>query len=456
MRGLREVMNHFRFVRGNKILAGSFFVIGLLSFGVLGITQYTGAQADIARDCDDNAIIRCGTADANEFRAKYDANAPGDLKTIYDHYWIPRDIQVVEGVAYKDGTVRVGGRIVAKNAASIGRQQIKGSYPISIGGKTYYQASNADAFIHDALPAMVALDAQGNFKYAIIHACGNPIYATPVPPPTPPQPPKETPKYSCDSLTKLDVSTTQKRFTAAASATGGATITGYTFDFGDGKQQSTTDKTIDHTYAPGTYTAKVTVNVSVDGATKTATGPACEVQVTVPAPAAVGCTALTLIDKGDNSYDFTIQETHTNATYTGATLDFGDGKTAKITGLTASHQYAKAGNYTISATLSFTTEKGITQAQCQAHVTMTPCPTNPELPANSPSCTVCQYDTSLPADSPKCVPPVTPTPTPTPPTELPETGPGNIMLGGLGFGSMIISASFYLGSRRDLLAALGQ
>ena len=309
----------------------------------------------------------------------------------------------------------------------------------------------------DGLATMVALDAQGNFKYAIIKACGNPIYATPVEPPKPPEPPKPTPTYSCTSLTKLDVSNTQKRFNAVGAAAGGATITGYTFDFGDGTQQ-TGGATIDHTYAkPGTYTAKVTVNVTVDGVAKTATSPACQTSVTIPAPANYACTALTMIGKGNNTYDFTIQETHTNATYKGATFDFGDGTSKQVSGLTASHQYGKAGNYTITATLSYSVDGAVKTATCQASVTMTPCPTNPNVPVDSPDCKPCPQNPSLPADSPKCVtPPVVTPPTPTPPTVLPQTGPADMVIGGLGIGSMIISASFYLGSRRDLFAALGQ
>ena len=457
MRGLRDIINQFRYIRGNRVLAGSFFAIGLLSFGILGLNQYTATQAATARDCDDNAIMRCGALDAGEFRNKYNQNAPGDLAAIYGHYWIPRDVQVVEGQSFRDGTVRVNGRVVAKNAESIGRQPISGSRPISIAGKTYYQTSNANAFLSDGLATMVALDAQGNFKYAIIKACGNPIYATPVPPPTPPQPPKPTPTYSCTSLTKLDMSNTQKRFTATGAAAGGAAITGYTFDFGDGTQQTQAGTTIDHTYAtPGTYTAKVTVNVTAEGTNKTATAPACQVSVTIPAPANYACTSLTMISKGNNTYDFTIQETHSNVTYKGATFDFGDGTSKQVSGLTASHQYGKAGNYTIVATLSYSVDGAVKTATCQTQVSMTPCPTNPNVPVDSPACKPCPQNPSLPADSPKCVTPPAPVtpPATTPPAVLPETGAGDIALGGLGIGSMIISASFYLGSRRDLLSAL--
>jgi plastocyanin len=452
MRGLRNAINHLRYIKTNNLLVIAFFAVGLFAFGALGLTQATGVRADIRRDCDDNAIMRCGAADANEFRAKYDQNAPGDLASIYGHYWIPRDLNVVQGQAFKDNTIRVNGRIVADNAQSIGRQQKPGDHAISIGGRTYWEGSNSTAFASDGLPVMVALDAQGNFKYAVLNGCGNPIYAHPVAPPPPP-PPAPTPKYSCNSLNVQQLSTTQKRFTVGASASGGAQITGYSFNFGDGASQDSASATIDHTYAaPGTYTVVATVKVKVGNENKTASGPNCTKTFTIKAPAAVDCTALNVIDRGNNKYDFKIVETHTNATYKGATLSYGDGKADQITGTTASHQYAKAGNYSITATLSFDVDGTVKTANCTAQISTAPCPTNPALPAGSPDCAPCPYDSTLPKDSPKCVaPPVTP---PVTPPVLPQTGPGDLMLGGVGVGSMIVSVSLYVASRRDFLAAL--
>lgn len=449
MRGLRNAINHFRYIKANSLLVGTFFAIGLLSFGALGLLQRDPAQA-MTRNCDSNAIIHCGVADANEFRTKYDQNAPGDLAAIFGHYWIPRDIQVVEGQSFKDNTVRVNGRVVADNAQSIGRQQKSGDHAISIGGKTYWEGPNSTAFASDGLPTLVALDAQGNFKYAIIKGCGNPIYARPVAPPPPP--PTEQPKYSCDSLNVQNLSITKKRFTVAATASGGAQIVGYNFNFGDNSSQDTTGPTVDHDYSqPGTYTVVATVKVKVGNETKTAAGANCTKQFTIKAHAEVDCTALTVISRGNNKYDFTIQKTETNATYKGATLTYGDGQSDQITGTAASHQYAKAGNYTINATLRFDIDGSVKEAKCSAQISVTPCPTNPNLPKDSPDCAPCPYDANLPKDSPSCQPPVTPPTTP----ELPKTGTAeDMVLGSVGFGSMLVSASLYLSSRRDFLSTL--
>src|SRR5690606_7026395 len=91
------------------------------------------------------------------------------------------------------------------------------------------------------------------------------------------------PEYKCESLTTKKLSRNRHSFTATGSATNGADITGYTYNFGDGTSTvTTTNRTVEHTYAkPGTYTAKVTVNVRANGQNKTTTGPKCEVKVTI-------------------------------------------------------------------------------------------------------------------------------------------------------------------------------
>lgn len=211
MRGLRNIINQFRHLRGNKSLIAGVFVLGLGTFVGLGFFSQQNVAHAIARDCDDNAIMRCGAETAGEFRDKCNADATGDLKTIYGHYWIPCDVQVVDGQSFKDNTVRVNGRIVADNAQSIGRQQLNGEHPISISGKTYYEGPNATSFANDGLPTLVALDAQGNFKYAIIKGCGNPIYAHPVAPPPPPQPAMI---QVCELATKKIISIKETDFNA--------------------------------------------------------------------------------------------------------------------------------------------------------------------------------------------------------------------------------------------------
>lgn len=431
MRGFRTIINQVHHLQSNVLLVAAVLLLGVGLAGVLGI-GYSQADAAIVRNCDNNAIMYCGAETAAEFKQKYDENKPGDLKAIYDHYWIPRDIQVVQGQSFKDGTVRVNGRVVATGAQSIGREAIPGSRPITIAGKTYYETPNSAAFKTDGLPTLVALDAQGNFKYAIISGCGNPVYAKPVPPKTP-EKPKEEPKpaYACEALKMDSISTTKKRFTVTASASGGASITGYRIDLGDGNTKDGTSRVFEHEYAnAGNYTAKATALVKVGNETKEAAGAKCTVSVTIEKPGEAACVALNVIKRSSTKYDFSIQKTETNATYKGATMDYGDGQSEQITGTTASHEYAKAGNYTVTATLKFDINGSVVDKKCTAQITAEMCP----------------YDSNLPKDSPDCVAPAAP-------VEMPKTGAGGIIMSGVGLVGMIAAGSFYFGSRRDLLAA---
>lgn len=78
----------------------------------------------------------------------------------------------------------------------------------------------------------------------------------------------ETPKkeVKCDLLTAKAVNNSRKKinYTVKATATNGAVINGYSFDFGDGTKADTTNTTIEHEYAKaGTYKTTVVVKSSL-------------------------------------------------------------------------------------------------------------------------------------------------------------------------------------------------
>lgn len=91
------------------------------------------------------------------------------------------------------------------------------------------------------------------------------------------------PKYACDLL-KAEVLNEKKRevrFTADASASGGATIERYRFDFGDGKDLTTDQNVVTHTYEKdGQYAARVAVEVRVNDQIKVAESESCTVVLT--------------------------------------------------------------------------------------------------------------------------------------------------------------------------------
>lgn len=406
----------------------SLAALGVLAAGILLVNVFGGiSKAATPRDCDANAIIKCGAVTAGELKEKYNQNATGDLKTIYNHYGVSADMIAAGGrmgQVYKDGRVVVNGQTVATNAFSIGRQKISGSSPISIGGKQYFQSPNSTAFRSDSISAFVFTDKDGKFIAAILTSCANPVSATPVPPKPKPQP---KPEYKCVSLTANKISRDTYDFKAVAAASGGAEIVKYHYDFGDGSSKSDVVDTVTHQYKPGEYVAKLVVDVKVNGIIKQTTGKSCEVPVKVKPQAAYACDTLTprLIKKEDRSYAFDLKYTATNgASLQTVDFDFGDGQTregVKPEELgTVTHSFPEKGDFTITTTLHFVTgndEDKVQDDSCQASISISPEVTPPTVP------------------------------------ELPQTGPMDIVGAGLGLGSLIAAGYYWYASRRGLLDA---
>ncbi|WP_454699185.1 PKD domain-containing protein [Arthrobacter humicola] len=121
------------------------------------------------------------------------------------------------------------------------------------------------------------------------------------------------------------------------------TITGHTWEFGDGG--TATGATAQHTYATaGTYTIKLTVTDNT-GATGTTTKTVTVAPANVAPTASFTATASALTASVDGT-----ASTDPDGTITGHAWEFGDGGTA--TGATAQHTYATAGTYTIKLTVT--------------------------------------------------------------------------------------------------------
>lgn len=275
--------------------------VALTVAAVFGVIQLNAQANSNPRDCDNNAIMYCGAYSASEFNKKLKADKHKDLKAIFKHYGVSTsDItkgNYKNGVVKKNGDVYVGKERVAKNAVSVGRQVIgNSSKTVKINGKKYYERATSASFRSPSIPAFVVMK-DGKFHSAVIKSCGNPIRATP----TPPKPPKPQPKPAaeCKDLTSKQINRTTHEFTANATVTNGAKITGYTFNFGDGKLAKQTSNKAKHTYAKaGTYTVTVTVHTSVGDRT----GNKCKTVVTVkPAPAA-DCKHLTATISDRNKF----------------------------------------------------------------------------------------------------------------------------------------------------------
>lgn len=404
------------------------FLIGLViaSLAALGgAWLLTGRPAaavrvdDLVRDCDTVAVIKCGTLSQQELLQKFDQNAYGDLPKVFGTFGITRDQlqgDFVDGIVWKDGRVTVNGKLVATGAKTIGRWYGAQPDKTRIDGTDRAYIMSVSNFVPDGHTAFVRM-VNGQFKFAVVKACGNPVIAQPVP----------QPKYSCDQLNMVQLSRTTYRFEAKASATN-AKIVKYRFEFGDGQAVDSDSATVEHTYAaPGNYTVRLTALVEVDGKIVPATSDACVKQVTVPPPPAYECTSLTaaLVNRDERRYRYNLTyKAENGATLKTVDFDFGDSQTMK--GVTpqqlgsVEHAYAAPGNYTTTATLNFNVAEGVKSVNCAVQISV----------------------------------PTPPTPPQQPPAELPKTGPVDIFGAGAAVSSITAAGYYWVQSRRNLINRL--
>lgn len=97
---------------------------------------------------------------------------------------------------------------------------------------------------------------------------------------------QEQPAFDCTGLRGENLGNRKMRFTTSTTATNGATVSRYIYNFGDGTQELRTDRdTVEHTYArDGQYVARVGVEFSVDGQTQTVNKEVCSVPVGFSTP----------------------------------------------------------------------------------------------------------------------------------------------------------------------------
>lgn len=238
------------------ILALALVFVGIFAAGLIH-SRTTDAAAD--RYCVANSVVYCGVHSQSELN-----KAKADAKAAYKHFGIPTDLsQAVQGTVKKNGTVVVGGKVVATGVKSMGRTDYTSdSKPLTVGGTKFYTRSVTNSLDHDE-SAYVFFDGNGVFKGAIMKACGNPAWGTP-----------KKPTYKCDSLTAKQLSRTKFEFSAKGSATEGAklTKTEYVVTNAAGKQVYRGTKGSFETNTPGTYTVKAVLTFNVNGVTKTVTG----------------------------------------------------------------------------------------------------------------------------------------------------------------------------------------
>ena len=185
------------------------FVHGMMVGGFLGLLlvsmlrAQSNAQAlsiSVTRNCDSNAVIYCGALTTAELQQRY---SQAGVATIYSYFGITaQDIKNIDSIAVvgsvtKTGLVIVNGKTVATNAVTVGRQD-DGNHVSThkeINGVNFYLRPTSVGFLSSSIPAFVAFNSSGQFRFAILGSCANAVSGIPVPVPKPsPTPvPKPTP-----------------------------------------------------------------------------------------------------------------------------------------------------------------------------------------------------------------------------------------------------------------------
>lgn len=337
-----------------------------------------------------DAIIAGGATTKKEMISKYDQNVAG-VQGIFKYYGIERSdltedtSEIKIGTVYQNGNVVVDGKTVAVNAKSVSRKPFydaHGNGPVTrtINGVNLYEGPNMSIFVR-AVDAYVFYR-DGQFYRAIIASCANPVIAQPT------EPKKPKPVYTCDSLQAERITHNRFRFTASATAKNDASVTSYTFDFGDGSKPVTTksasDRVVEHTYTSrtGNFTTKVTANVRAEGTNKATTSTNCQYTVKAnepPKQPISRCDSLQATKISRNQYRLTATATALNGPrIINYTFDFGDGsKPVTVADRNYTYTYPKAGDFTAKVTANIrdgNTTRPITGNACQTPVKVEPAP----------------------------------------------------------------------------------
>lgn len=420
----------------NKIVK-RVLLAGSITAAIIGGIWY--ATPSDAVGCSDIKIVRCGTMTHSAMKSAYHSDS--EVRGIYNYFGITQSM--VEGAGMHEGvadasnnTVTVNGRVVATNAKTIQRRHVNYTNPINyqqIGGKSYpsYLIRHSFMPVASKKPVFVWLDGNGKFVQAVIKDCGNPLWGEPTPPPTP----APKPVLTCDALSAQKVAGTRNKFAFAATATAknGASISSYTFDFGDGQKTTGSSNKAEHTYTKaGTYTATVTINNGV-------TSQNCKVTITVTEEPKIQVCDLktdTIVTIKESEYD---TSKHSKNFADCEKIKVCDTKTGEI----------------ITVRKSEENKEGYSKNEEDCKVKVCDIKTKQIISVwtkdqkNEGYASV-DSDACKPS-TPPTTPPAPKQPTPPAPTatELPRTGTTDALLSIFGLGSLAASAVAYIVSRRQ-------
>ena len=383
-----------------------------LGFAMLGGIWL--ASPSQAAGCNKFNVVYCGTHSMSELQTAYSRT---EIKELYKEWYVTETMvqggsNMREGVVDANGNITVDGRVVATNAITVQSKagtrqpQPQRSYKTS-NGYTYYQYTTGQSFVDGPKSYNIYawFDNNGSFITGVIKDCGNPVWGNPTTPPA-------KPALTCDALQVTEISRNTFKFSVKATAKGGASITSYTYNFGDNNIKTTNSSEIQYTYAKeGNYTVTITVNGKETGEVKRQ-NPNCQKTVTVkPEPKMIVC----VIEEGGKKYTKEIKKEEFNEKIHKTNLDECKETPAKITVCVIEEGGKK-----------YTKEIKKEEFNEKIHKTnLDECKETPTPTPNTPS-------------------------TPTPSPELPTTGASDAVMSALGLGGLTTATIAYIASRRQM------
>ena len=383
-----------------------------LGFAMLGGIWL--ASPSQAAGCNKFNVVYCGTHSMSELQTAYSRT---EIKELYKEWYVTETmvqggLNMREGVVDANGNITVDGRVVATNAITVQSKagtrqpQPQRSYKTS-NGYTYYQYTTGQSFVDGPKSYNIYawFDNNGSFITGVIKDCGNPVWGNPTTPPA-------KPALTCDALQVTEISRNTFKFSVKATAKGGASITSYTYNFGDNNIKTTNSSEIQYTYAKeGNYTVTITVNGKETGEVKRQ-NPNCQKTVTVkPEPKMIVC----VIEEGGKKYTKEIKKEEFNEKIHKTNLDECKETPAKITVCVIEEGGKK-----------YTKEIKKEEFNEKIHKTnLDECKETPTPTPNTPS-------------------------TPTPSPELPKTGASDAIMSALGLGGLTTATIAYIASRRQM------
>lgn len=179
-------MHHLERGKMKKILKNKWFVRSLLSLMAIAIIAAVAiplARAGQPRDNDSNAIVYGGFYSVSELKNKINHGtgkphqSGAALKSFIKTLGISQSNfdELSNGTVYKDGRVVVKGKVVFRNAKSMGRQWMPGSVKDNRFPYPIYVRKTSVSFASNSIPAYVHLNYDGTMAWALIKSCGNPV-----------------------------------------------------------------------------------------------------------------------------------------------------------------------------------------------------------------------------------------------------------------------------------------